>query len=82
MSEHPEAILPLVEYSVAAHRSGLGVVTLGYLPGVPGPTLSEDQARRSITYINLTVTEQSCAQLAALLTQLRGKLAEAKRTHS
>ncbi len=71
--------LPLVEYSVGAHRNGLGRLTLGYLPGVPGPGLSEEQARKSLRYIQLAITEQGCAELATLLTQLREHLADAKR---
>ena len=75
-------MLPLVECSVAAYRSGLGVLTLGYLPAVPGPHVAEDEARNSITYVDLTVTEQTCDQLASLLTELREQLAATKRKHS
>jgi hypothetical protein len=79
MSSRTDTVLPLVEYSVAAYRSGLGKVTLGYLPAVPGQNMSEDEARKSIIYINLTVTEQACDQLAALLSELSKQLADAKR---
>jgi len=79
MASQPKTTLPLVEYSVAAHRSGLGILTLGYLPAIPSSRLTEDEARKSIKYIDLAVTEQACGQLAALLSELRQKLVEAKR---
>ena len=71
-------VLPLVEYTVAAHRNGLGLVSLGYLPAVPGEALSEEEARKAISYIHLTVTERTCDQLALLLSELRTHLADAK----
>jgi hypothetical protein len=79
MPSQPKTTLPLVEYSAEAYRSGLGMITLGYLPAVPGARLSEEEARKSIIYISLTVTEQTCDQLATLLIQLREQLAAAKR---
>jgi hypothetical protein len=78
----PVKMLPLVEYSVAAHRSGLGILRLGYLPAVPGPGLSEDEAKKSISYVDVTLTEQTCAVLGPLISELGQRLADAKRRRS
>ena len=79
---HAVKMLPLVEYSVAAHRSGLGILRLGYLPAVPGPGLSEEEARKSISYVDLTLTEQVCAELGPLISELGQRLVDAKRRRS
>ena len=78
MATQPQPILPLVEYEVAVHRSGLGVLRLGYLPSVPRPNLSEDEARKSIRYIDLAVTKYACDELMALLIALNRQLANSK----
>ncbi len=72
-------MLPLVESAAAVHRGGFGVLRLGYLPSVPTPHVSEDEVRKSITFIDLTVTEQACAQLIELLTHLSQQLAKSRR---
>ena len=78
MATQTQTMLPLVEFEVAVHRSGLGVLRLGYLPAVPGPNLSEDEARKSIRYIDLAVTKHACDELVALLTALKQQFANSK----
>jgi hypothetical protein len=78
MRSESNTVLPLVEYCVEANRSGLGVVSLGYLPGLPPAGLSEAEARKAISFTHFAVTEQACDQLVALLTELRARLADAK----
>ena len=82
MLDQNETMLPLVEIEVAVHRSGFGIFNLGYLSAVPGPGLSEDEVRESINHINLTVTEQTCAQLVELLTELTEQMAKLKPTRN
>ena len=82
MPSQSKTVLPLVEYCVEATHSGLGVVSLGYLPGLPPAGLSEEEARKAISYTHFTVTERACDQLAALLTELRARLADAKRARN
>ena len=80
MPDQTKAMRPLVESSVAVHRSGFGVLRLGYLPAVPAPGLSEDEVRASITRLDLTLTEKSCAELIEILTELNEQMTKLKRT--
>jgi len=45
---------------------------------VPRPAMSEDEARRAMLSLSLTVTENICYQLAESLRQLGLELAKAK----
>ena len=78
MPDQTNTVLPLVRYEVSAHRSGFGVLRLEYLPALPGPAMSEDEARRAMLSLSLTVTEDMCNQLAEGLRQLGLELAKAK----
>jgi hypothetical protein len=74
--------LPLVQFEIAAHRSGIGLLRLDYLPAVPGPALTEEEASRAIISVRVALTERTCNELGEGLLELGRQLAKAKGAHN
>ena len=78
MADPDNIMKPLVGFDAWAHRSGLGILKLQYLPAVPGSALSEDEARRAILSLQVTLTESMCATLSKALGEMATELAKTK----
>jgi hypothetical protein len=80
MSDLFERSLRVVRYEVIAHKSGLGLLVIDYLPpDADIQRLSEAQARRFTKTVRFAVTAKIASKLGEMLGELGSGLTEARR---
>ena len=80
MTESMLDLLPIADFTAAAHPSGTGVLIIRHLPGIAPPEATPEQIERATSALQYAIRPEQCEALARILSELATKLRSAKKS--
>jgi hypothetical protein len=74
MAEPMITVLPIVGWDIATHPTGVGVLDIKFIPGIPPPGTTQDQLDRATQSHQYGIHAEQCDELATILIELAGRL--------
>jgi hypothetical protein len=78
MAETMITVLPIVGWDIAVHPSGVGLLDIKWLPGIPQSGATQAQLDRATQSHQYGIHAEQCDQLAEILIELAARLRKAK----
>ena len=78
MADEMITVMPVVGWDIAVYPTGIGLLNIKSIPGVPPAGITQEQMDRATQSHQFGIHAEQCDELASILTVLAARLRAAK----